>query len=62
MLRTLLSLLAGLMLSASSALAQDTAPAAGRDIADYWWLIIVVALIAVAIWYFMKQRRPGGRI
>jgi hypothetical protein len=61
MLRTRLSLLVALMLTASAAIAQDT-PAAGRGIADYWWLIIVVVLIAVAVWYFMKQRRPGGRI
>jgi LPXTG-motif cell wall-anchored protein len=55
-----------LLLSASRALAQTTtqtpspAPdAATGGIADYWWIIVVVMLVALAIWYFTRGRtRP----
>jgi LPXTG-motif cell wall-anchored protein len=59
---TLVSLTA-FVLTASAALAQTTAqtPSAAPDaatggIADYWWLIVVVVLVALAIWYFTRGR------
>jgi LPXTG-motif cell wall-anchored protein len=63
------AILAGLttsMLAASAALA-TTSPAPGTPaaptggIGDYWWLIIVLVLVAVAIWYFMRGR-TGPRL
>ena len=57
-----------LFLAASSAWAQ-TAPttpapgapagdaAAGGGIGDYWWVILLVIIAAIAIWYFMRNRR-----
>jgi hypothetical protein len=33
-------------------------PAAGTGgIADYWWIIVLVIIAAVAIWYFMSRKR-----
>ena len=35
------------------------APAVGAAVADWWWIIAIVLLAAVAIWYFMRMRaRP----
>jgi LPXTG-motif cell wall-anchored protein len=55
--------LTALLLTASTALAQTTAqtPAPAPDaatggIGDYWWLIVVVVLVALAIWYFTRGR------
>ena len=55
--------LTALVLTASTALAQTTpttpAPApeaATGGIGDYWWLIVVVVLVALAIWYFTRKR------
>ena len=54
-----------LILAASPALAQTPAPGAapqaapGGGLADYWWVILVLIVIAVAIWYFTKGRRPS---
>ena len=55
--------LTALLLSASTALAQTTpaTPAPAPDaatggIADYWWIIVVVVLVALAIWYFTRGR------
>jgi hypothetical protein len=75
MLRNFMLLLAGIMLSASSVIAQTTtepaapatpatpAPAADAGgIADWWWLIVLIILIAVAIWYFTRARKPPGRV
>ncbi len=71
MLRIRISLFVGLMLTASLAMAQTTdpatpaapvAPVADGGVGDWWWLILVVALIAVAIWYFMRKRGATGRI
>jgi LPXTG-motif cell wall-anchored protein len=56
------------MLVASSAWAQTTAPApggstgapaTGSGIGDYWWLILIVVIAAIALWYFMRRNRPG---
>jgi hypothetical protein len=58
-MRTQLACLTAFALASSAALAQtaETAPATStRGIADYWWLIIVLIVIAVAIWYFMRGR------
>ncbi len=69
MRQPLLSTLAGFALfTASSALAQTTAPGttapgagaigeSGTSRADWLWLIILVLLVAAAIWYFTKGRR-----
>ncbi len=71
MLRIWISLLVGLMLTASLAMAQTTDPAtpaapvvpvAGGGVGDWWWLILIIALIAVAIWYFMRKRGTTGRV
>jgi LPXTG-motif cell wall-anchored protein len=57
--------LTALLLTASTALAQTTAQtpspspapdAATGGIGDYWWLIVVVVLVALAIWYFTRGR------
>jgi LPXTG-motif cell wall-anchored protein len=55
--------LTALLLTASTALAQTTAqtPSPAPDattggIGDYWWLIVVVVLVALAIWYFTRGR------
>ena len=58
--------LTAFVLTASTALAQTTAQtpspapdAATGGIADYWWLIVVVVLVALAIWYYTRGRtRP----
>ena len=59
---TLVGLMA-FVLTASTALAQTTAQtpspapdAATGGLGDYWWLIIVVVLVALAIWYFTRGR------
>ena len=67
----LASLVAFMFLTVSSAWATTTAPGGGAGsapaggagttgtgggIGDYWW-IILVALAALAIWYFMRSRR-----
>jgi hypothetical protein len=49
-----------LILAASPALAQTTAPApapgtAGSGIAAWWWLILI-ALVIAGVWYFMRGR------
>ena len=61
-------LVAPLLVLASSAMAQTTAPgaspgtpAAGAPgaaggLGSYWWLILLVLLAAGAAWYFMKGR------
>jgi hypothetical protein len=56
-----LKLTSFLMIAGSSALAQTPAPGAaqGGGLADYWWMILVLLVIAVAIWYFIKGRRPN---
>jgi LPXTG-motif cell wall-anchored protein len=53
-------------LVASSAWAQTTAPApggagaaSGSGISDYWWLILIVAVAALAMWYFLRRNRSG---
>jgi hypothetical protein len=52
------------LLATSLALAQTTpqtpspAPEATGGFADYWWLTVVVVLIAAAIWYFTRGRGP----
>ena len=55
--------LTALLLSAFTALAQTTpqTPSAAPDaatggIGDYWWLIVVVVLVALAVWYFTRGR------
>ena len=55
--------LTAFLLTASRALAQATAQtpspapdAATGGIGDYWWLIVVVVLAALAIWYFTRGR------
>jgi LPXTG-motif cell wall-anchored protein len=53
--------LTALLLTASTALAQTTAQTPAPDaatggIGDYWWLIVVVVLVALAIWYFTRGR------
>ncbi len=67
-MRTLLTGLATLVLASTSALATTTAPAPGGtagttpgapaagSIGDYWWLIVLAILIAVAAWYFSRSR------
>jgi LPXTG-motif cell wall-anchored protein len=58
--------LTAFVLTASTALAQTTptTPSPAPDvatggIADYWWIIVVVVLVALAIWYFTRGRtRP----
>ncbi len=70
MLRISVSLFVGLMLTASSVMAQTTtdpaAPAApvadGGGLGDWCWLIILIIAIAAAAWYFMRKRTPTGRI
>ncbi|MXQ12335.1 hypothetical protein [Microvirga makkahensis] len=66
----LTALISFLVLTATSALAQDPAPspapggappagdaaAAGGGIMDYWWVILVVIVVALAIWYFSRGR------
>jgi hypothetical protein len=56
-----------LVLVVSSALAQTTAPGTATtpggspgaapgsrgDPADWWWIILILLAVAVAIWYFM---------
>jgi hypothetical protein len=65
-MRAILAGLTTLTLAASAALA-TTSPAPGTPAAptggirDYWWLIIVLVLVAVAIWYFMRSR-TGPRL
>jgi hypothetical protein len=56
-----LQLTSFLMLSASSAVAQTPGPgtAPGGGLADYWWVILVLIIVAVAIWYYTKGRRPN---
>ena len=57
-------MVAPLLVSVSSAIAQTTAPgkspgtpaAAGGGLADYWWVILLVLIAAAAAWYFMKGR------
>ena len=54
-----------LFLAASSAWAQTTpAPgspagdaATGGGIGDYWWVILLILVVAIAIWYFTLNRR-----
>lgn len=61
-MRAILAGLCNILLATSAALATTTAPtepapgATPGDIADYWWVIIVLILVAVAIWYFMRGR------
>jgi hypothetical protein len=53
-------------LTASSAWAQTTAPGGtgapaggtgtGGGIGDYWWVILLILVVAVAIWYFTRNR------
>ena len=68
MLRIWMSLFVGLILAASSAMAQTTdpvapvVPEARGGVGDWWWLILLVVLIAVAVWYFMRKRGSTGRI
>jgi LPXTG-motif cell wall-anchored protein len=63
-MRTQMASLITMLLSTGAALAQTTAqtPSPAPDgtggIRDYWWLIIVVVLIAIAVWYFMRNRKP----
>ena len=57
-----------MVLAVSSAWAQTPAPAPGATppagdagatgdgFADYWWIILLVVIIAVAIWYFARGR------
>ncbi len=66
MRQPLFSTLAGFALfTVSSALAQTTAPGAGAigesgtSLAEWLWLIILVLLVAAAIWYFTKGRRQA---
>jgi LPXTG-motif cell wall-anchored protein len=63
-MRAILAGLTTLMLAAPS-LATTTpapgSPAATGGIGDYWWLIVVLVLVAVAIWYFMRAR-TGPRL
>ena len=65
-MRTKLAGISGYLRAASSALATTTAPtspapgATSGGIADYWWLIIVLVLVAVAVWYFMRGRTGTG--
>ena len=62
------TVLASMFIALSAALAQTTAPApapapaapATGGIGDYWWLIILALVIAVAAWYFMRGR--GTRV
>jgi hypothetical protein len=57
---SLTTIMSFVFLAASGALAQTTAPspapAATGDFGDYWWLIVLVLVIAVAAWYFMRGR------
>jgi LPXTG-motif cell wall-anchored protein len=55
--------LTAFLLTTSTALAQTTAQtpspapdAATGGIGDYWWLIVVAVLAALAIWYFTRGR------
>jgi uncharacterized protein HemX len=32
------------------------AAATGGGIGDYWWLIVLAIIVAVAIWYFTRSR------
>ena len=62
----LTALMGFIFLAVSSAWAQ-TPPAtpgsppagdtAAGGIADYWWLIVLAIIVAVAIWYFMRRGR-----
>jgi hypothetical protein len=53
-----------MLLATGAALAQTTgqtpspAPEGAGGIGDYWWLIIVAVLIAIAVWYFTQNRKP----
>ena len=61
----LATLIGLIVMETSSALATTTAPgtapgatpgATGGGIGDYWWTILVLLVIAAAIWYFMRGR------
>jgi len=62
---TQLATLASIMiLAVLSAWAQTTAPSGATGapeqvgrIGDYWWVILLVLVLAVAIWYFTRSRR-----
>jgi uncharacterized protein HemX len=32
------------------------AAAAGSGLADYWWIIVLAIIAAIAIWYFTRSR------
>ncbi len=65
-MRALLAGFITLVLTSFAALATTTAPGGtagatpgattGGGIGDYSWLIILLILVAVAIWYFMRGR------
>jgi hypothetical protein len=61
----LAALIGVILMATSSALATTTAPgtapgatsgATGGGIGGYWWAIVVLLVIAAAIWYFMRGR------
>ena len=78
MLRSFISFFVGLMLTASSVMAQTTTdqatpatpagpgtpvtPEATGGLGDWWWLIILALIAAAAIYYFTQKRKPTGRI
>ncbi len=45
------------VVAANPALAQATAPAADGGGASWLWIILVLAVIGVAAWYFLSRRR-----
>jgi LPXTG-motif cell wall-anchored protein len=53
-----------LCVAVSSAWAQTTAPGGATgapeqvgSIGDYWWIILIVVVLAIALWYFSRNRR-----
>jgi hypothetical protein len=63
----LTALISFIFLAVSSACAQTPAPAPGAPpagdvgatgggIMDYWWVILLVVIFAVAVWYFSRGR------
>jgi uncharacterized protein YjbJ (UPF0337 family) len=54
-------LISSLILTVSPVIAQTTAPAANTSGGMGWiWIVLLLAVVGAAVWYFMFRKKSGG--
>jgi uncharacterized protein YjbJ (UPF0337 family) len=53
-------LIGSMILTVTPAIAQTAAPAATSDGMGWIWIVLLLAVVGAAVWYFMFRNRPAG--